>query len=701
MDAGLLVGRLGTTSFKKAFTGCESRVGAPEKGLPEVSSAHALQLALACAQNRPLTLVFGSSPPLWAEALPAGTRICSLWQIDSFPAGSLKNARLLVSVGLQELTPVFFKALQRKGAAAFFLLRPTRIIEVKLWESPGWLDPLRRRLCAALANMLTQRVVLKKSAQDTKAGHAYRAEVETENADCLVFENGKPLLWPGVAFSEIVEKGAGRHACHDASVYFSSSDNSDPVSSGRIYRFVLQKGWRWRVLRWVFGMEDGQPFLTPENLREMGASRAKTRLRLRLHAGTKVLAKIRYPFADRKPRGGKVVLFTSHLKTGGAERQLCNLARHLRRTGLEPSVLTLEREDGASSYHSLLAGIQRASCEVPSRAFAWNSFFELSAEKKEVLLALPRNLQWRVWNAYTYLAGSKPDVLHCFLNRPNIIGAIAGWLAGVPKVVLSIRNADPNCAKDQHGWDALYKKCYALLAKDRALVLGANSQAGIRDYANWCGLPETRFVLMRNIVDTQQFCPLDQEHRCAVRRGIGVAAHSPMLVGAFRMIREKGPMRFLDVVERIVAVLPEMAVVVCGDGKLAEAFVASIKRRGLEQHVRYLGIRKDIGQIFGAGDLLLLTSDREGTPNVALEAQAMAVPVVATDVGGTSEAMRHGQTGFIHKPEELPELTSSCLRVLEDRTLREKLGREGRAFVEANFSTNRVTDHLRSVYGLA
>lgn len=669
---------------------------------PDLREVYALHLAAIFAGRNPVTLLHGDGRPPWAGALPTGSINCPLSEIDQLGTEFLKRGRLLVHARLEQLNLEFFRCLRSSGVKRFFLLRPTRVVEIRLRESLDLSGGFAALFRAALVRVLTTALQLRFGKKE-KLQHRIigRTGGEKDSAGCLVFENGKPLLWPGADFAEVASKGLGRHCRRDGVIYFSSSDGSDPLRNGRSYRCVLQRGWRWRILRGALCLEDGEPFLGPENLRRMGAAKASTFLRLRLHRGTTALAKAlkAHPFTDRKPQGSKVLLFTSHLKTGGAERQLCNLAQHLKQIRLAPAVLTMEREKDA--YLSLLTGIERDCSDVPAPAFdSWKAFLDLPAQKKEAFFALPRNLQWRVWNAYTHIRISKPDVLHCFLDRPNVVGALAGWLADVPRVLLSIRNVRPHGAGEKQEWCELYRNAYALLAKDPTLGLSANSQAGIRDYANWCGIEKERFVLARNIVDLAHFQPMEERRRLEVRRSLGVSETSPLLVGAFRMTHEKAPLRFLEVVERVRTVLPELSVVVCGDGKLADAFSAAIERKGLQRNVQYLGVRKDIGSIIGASDLLLLTSEMEGTSNVLLEAQAMGVPVVATNVGGSAEAVYDGVSGLLRAPEDLEGLVSACLVLLENPWQRKLFGRAGRTFVKHRFSAEGAAGTVMEFYGL-
>jgi glycosyltransferase involved in cell wall biosynthesis len=114
--------------------------------------------------------------------------------------------------------------------------------------------------------------------------------------------------------------------------------------------------------------------------------------------------------------------------------------------------------------------------------------------------------------------------------------------------------------------------------------------------------------------------------------------------------------------------------------------------------VEFHGPADDLAPFYQASDVLLLTSDHEGTPNVILEAMASGIPVVATRVGGVEEVVEDGVTGLLADADQPGQLVESLRRLAADRALRREMGLRGRARVESRHSPQRVADALRALY---
>jgi glycosyltransferase involved in cell wall biosynthesis len=106
----------------------------------------------------------------------------------------------------------------------------------------------------------------------------------------------------------------------------------------------------------------------------------------------------------------------------------------------------------------------------------------------------------------------------------------------------------------------------------------------------------------------------------------------------------------------------------------------------VQNRVRFLGIRRDVPRLMASADLFVLSSRSEGLPMVLLEAMGMQAAVVAADVGGVSEVIRHGQTGLLTPPEDAPALAAAICSLLENSEKREELGLAGKELVQRDYT---------------
>ena len=158
-----------------------------------------------------------------------------------------------------------------------------------------------------------------------------------------------------------------------------------------------------------------------------------------------------------------------------------------------------------------------------------------------------------------------------------------------------------------------------------------------------------------------------------------------------RVTQIKRPDRFLDVVEIIAKQTTNIKFLVAGGGDLLEECMKSAKERSLP--VQFLGWRSDIENILSASDIVVLTSDNEGTPISLIQAGLAGKPTVSTNVGSVKEIVLDGKTGFITElnPESLATAISSLAK---DDVLRKKFGSAASLHTHANYGVDRlVKDH--------
>jgi glycosyltransferase involved in cell wall biosynthesis len=138
--------------------------------------------------------------------------------------------------------------------------------------------------------------------------------------------------------------------------------------------------------------------------------------------------------------------------------------------------------------------------------------------------------------------------------------------------------------------------------------------------------------------------------------------------------------------------------VLVGDGRFREALIAHARAAGIADRVRFSGGLADVRPALAAADVFVQASDEEGLPVAVLEAMAMGVPVVATDVGGTREAVNDGVTGLLVPARDAAALAAAVVRLMDDSGLAARFGTFGRKRVAEEFSSDRELALTEDVY---
>jgi glycosyltransferase involved in cell wall biosynthesis len=168
-----------------------------------------------------------------------------------------------------------------------------------------------------------------------------------------------------------------------------------------------------------------------------------------------------------------------------------------------------------------------------------------------------------------------------------------------------------------------------------------------------------------------------------------------------RFVSEKDPDLWLETAVEIAKSRPDVRFLIGGYGELEQNIMQRINALGLCGRVVLAGPVTDAGLIYSAMDVVLLTSAIEGLPNVIIEAQAVGRPVVATDVGGTREALDEGRTGVIVRPRSAANLAKAVIAMLANVDQRERVRTEGPEFVARRFGLERMVDETLGHYGFA
>jgi glycosyltransferase involved in cell wall biosynthesis len=183
--------------------------------------------------------------------------------------------------------------------------------------------------------------------------------------------------------------------------------------------------------------------------------------------------------------------------------------------------------------------------------------------------------------------------------------------------------------------------------------------------------------------------------RAAVRAEWGVGDEERVVTLVARLVPIKRVDRFLET----AALLRDrqgVRFVVVGDGELREDLVASEPARALGDRVVWAGFRRDVPDVCFASDVVVLTSDNEGTPVSLIEAQAAATPVVSTSVGGVRSVVLDGETGLL--ADDPPALAAAIASLLDEPDRAITMAVRGREHVLSTFGVERLVDDLDRLY---
>jgi glycosyltransferase involved in cell wall biosynthesis len=238
-----------------------------------------------------------------------------------------------------------------------------------------------------------------------------------------------------------------------------------------------------------------------------------------------------------------------------------------------------------------------------------------------------------------------------------------------------------------------------LLARRTTRLVAVSAE--VRDDLVSLGVaPARRFEVIRLGFDLSQFSAAPDERarrRDRLRAELGIPADLRLITLVARLVPIKRVDRFLRIA-RALAGRPDVHFLIVGDGELRHELGGSPEARALSSRVTWAGFRADMPDVYFASDVVVLTSDNEGTPVSLIEALAAGVPVVSSRVGGVPSVVRDGHTGFTAAAEDEDRLGRSVGRLLDHPELARGLADRGREHALAQFSIDGLVSRTDRLY---
>lgn len=287
----------------------------------------------------------------------------------------------------------------------------------------------------------------------------------------------------------------------------------------------------------------------------------------------------------------------------------------------------------------------------------------------------------------------RPDIVHHVTIKPVIYGSIVARLARVPAIVNAVSGL--GYVFISRGLKAAFLRCVVRWAYRFALkhpnsrVIFQNSDDLALFTSDKLVQPRQATLVKGSGVDLQRFKPKEQPKGPAV------------VLFASRLLRDKGICEFVEAARTLENDSVEARFVVVGDvdrGNPASLSTENVNSWQKEGVVEWWGPCSDMSAVFAQIHVVCLPSYREGLPKVLIEAAACGRPIVATDVPGCREIVRHNDNGLLVPANDSVALANALRELIIDPALRKRMGRQGREIAEHGFGLEKVISETLVVY---
>jgi glycosyltransferase involved in cell wall biosynthesis len=226
----------------------------------------------------------------------------------------------------------------------------------------------------------------------------------------------------------------------------------------------------------------------------------------------------------------------------------------------------------------------------------------------------------------------------------------------------------------------------------------AVSEAAARFLRENKGIPAQKITVIANGRDLHAFVPGNCHTRALLRQHWGIPDNVPVVGVVGRLEAQKGHRFLIEALPQVLTEFPDVCVLLVGEGSLRPALEAQASTLGLCDRIIFAGFQHDVSVYLNTMDVVVLPSLYEGMPLAAIEAAAMAKPVVATSVDGTVEVIQHGRTGLLVPPSAPGPLARAILTLLRQPELARRYGQAARKHALHQFDLWRQVDETERLY---
>jgi len=361
----------------------------------------------------------------------------------------------------------------------------------------------------------------------------------------------------------------------------------------------------------------------------------------------------------------KLMQITHDLAIGGLQQVVVNICRSINREKFDVSVLCL-RALGEFVPEVEKLGVRVFYLPQKEKGTDYFSFLKVAR----------------------ILRQEQIDVIHTHNTQPFVDGTLGALLSGVKTIVHTDHARDfPDKIR--------YMVAEHLMSYFAYRVIGV-SEHTTANLVHYEKISPRKIMTIENGLDGSRFqIEID---RPAKRKELGIKGSGPIIGLGVRLTEQKGITYLLQAMPEIIKAVPDVTLVIAGDGTLKNKLRHEAETLGIKEHILFLGSRLDVPQLLKLFDIYVLPSLWEGLPMVLLEAMAARCPIVATDVGGVSNMITDGKNGILVEPENPRRLANEIVTLLTNSELRQRLVENGARKFNADFTADRMTKKYEKLY---
>ncbi|MCC5827868.1 MAG: glycosyltransferase [Phycisphaeraceae bacterium] len=292
------------------------------------------------------------------------------------------------------------------------------------------------------------------------------------------------------------------------------------------------------------------------------------------------------------------------------------------------------------------------------------------------LIRLCRDLKVDIWHGHDYKTNFLGILVRCF-HRMKLVTTLHGWVKHTRKTPLYY-------AIDR----------FSLRFYDHVIAVSED----LYHEASRLGVPASRLTLVHNAIDERTFNRQGPPADAPLRRQSGTPA-GRLVVGAMgRLSPEKGFDTLIEAFGQVIAGGVDAELWIGGEGDMLESLRRRVSEAGLDDRVKLRGFVSNTKDFYEALDCFVLSSLREGLPNVILEAAAMRVPIVSTRIAGVGCMLTDGRNALMCDPGDTRALARSMSQMLADAALRRRLAENARDLIERRYGFSHRMARIRAIY---